>query len=187
MRSKWFGCLVGMTLLTTVGCVPQPRVDVDPGGPDTGPGRGGESYIVVAAGSSHGECLGPCVSTLTFSRGALHYELEGYEDDVYASNDGLLTELGAGQLEEIEDGLSAQPELQDVYGCPDCDDGGASWARLSDSEGASTTHTWESGNAPEAFLELSLMVSDLQLALRDCEASAYVTLHASCEAFVPGE
>lgn len=186
MRSVVLGMVVLASMLSAVGCERGPAiVNRTDTGVDTGSVEA-EALTVAAAGTSYGECGGACVSTLSIDQGALHYDLTGYDSDVYANNDGLLTELGAGQLAEMEAKLAARIELQETYGCPDCDDGGAAWATLQTADGASTTHTWEAGNAPEEFLELSLMVNDLVTALRECEASSHVTVHSSCVAYLPG-
>lgn len=179
MRGLGLSGCVGLMLLASVACDRR-----DGGGSEGSPGGGpmsSDAVVLEAMATAYGECAGPCVTTLTISDGALHLDIVGYDDDTYASNDGLLTDLGQSLLEVMEAELADAGPLQETYGCPDCDDGGLQWARLANADGNVVTHTWEAGDVPEPFLQPALLFRDAVQALSSCEAHDLVIVHASCE------
>lgn len=73
----------------------------------------------------------------------------------------------------------ADSTLDEVYGCPDCADGGASRVTLSRS-GVTTTHWYEFGSPPQPLVEVDEFVQSLIEALDLCQSNDEVTLLPTC-------
>lgn len=148
---------------------------------ETGSGSGGGSELVlVDGGNQFGECLGACRFQITFQPTALQLVVSDYgASEDMAVNYGTLTDAGQAALASLDDAL-ASSTLQDVYGCPDCDDGGASWVRLS-RVGATTDHRYETGNPPAELADYDAFLQDVITALRTCSDSSNIVVDTDCE------
>lgn len=88
--------------------------------------------LLIETGTSFGECIGYCKSTLTLEGSSAKYTEESWRpaEDPAKAVDYIIddTELSAIQtVMEITDISS----LDEVIGCPDCADGGAEWLNIS--------------------------------------------------------
>lgn len=156
-----------------------PYVDTETGSGSGGSG-GETGLVMVDGGNQFGECTGACRFAVTFQPSALQLVVSDYgaSQDI-AVNYGSLTDAGQVALAALDDEL-ASSTLQDIYGCPDCDDGGASWLRLS-RVGSTTDHQYETGNPPPELVQYDAFLQDVLVALRTCADSANVIPDADCE------
>ena len=142
---------------------------------------------LTGAQNSFGECGEGCVSSLTFSDS----ETEGCPtarltvcdttagETCSTDNSGILTALGHARV------VAAAAELQgvsleEVYGCPDCADGGATRLSLRRDGGASTV-VYEFQNPPDELVTADALTQGLMQALITCTATEDILiLSADC-------
>lgn len=108
----------------------------------------------IAGGHNFGECMENCSTDLSLAADVLTLRIysPGVAAPVYEQS-AALTEDGVAELDAILEAL-ADEELDAVYGCPDCDDGGEGYARLLRGADASE-HTWEFGGPPAVLADLA--------------------------------
>jgi len=103
--------------------------------------------------ATFGMCWGECISTLTldpmFEEGWIL--TEGWEGETYTERWGSLSPNGVDTLLEVMDSVDPS-DFNEVYGCPDCDDGGA--REIIFEFGEPTTTAYEYGNPPAVLDEL---------------------------------
>lgn len=151
---------------------------IENGGDDTQPQPG--ATRVVAAGFSYGECWGRCNGDLAIVGDQLALTFTSNNSEVPdLVNRGTLGTVAVDELADLADTLAAE-ELLATYGCPDCDDGGASYLQLMIGGDGSWRSTWEHGTPPPVLADAdAVLLDDLVEALTSCVATARVTL-ASC-------
>ncbi|WP_162628006.1 hypothetical protein [Arcticibacterium luteifluviistationis] len=127
-----------------------------------------ESDLVIVSGQSFGECIGECTqylvvkvesSSVEFVSQPYHVENEN-EKRIFTHN--LDDETWKNILSEIN--TKTFNKLDEVYGCPDCADGGAEWIEISDSSG---THkvTFEYGEEVKGIENLIILLRNQRNAL----------------------
>ena len=110
----------------------------------------GAATLIIRSGESFGECIGYCQHELEVDGNQVQYKAlpnatgpqpaeRSYEGEVDQTlwND-LLLALDVATVRQLDD----------VYGCPDCADGGAEWFEIEDDEGIKRV-TFEFGTSPE--------------------------------------
>ena len=142
-------------------------------------GGGPSAPALTGGGWSFGMCLGYCAADL---------RLDG--DDVVVSgrdreeatplyeNQGTLSEQGREQLDEALSGLVAG-ELDPVYGCPDCADGGAAYLEVA-LDGTSLRVEMEFGDPPPALADLYATTMALIDALETCTETPLLDVAEGC-------
>ena len=138
---------------------------------------------LLASGWSFGECMGACKADLVFEGASLQFTQTGWDGTVYQHAKGLLTTGAAAELEALLIVLEDAP-LKDVYGCPDCADGGASYITLM-RKGVTTTHKYEYGKPPMVLADLDELVSAAALALKTCTGNGIAILSGECSTDAP--
>lgn len=143
---------------------------------DTG---GTNSLVLVTGGNQFGECTGSCRYEITFQPAILQLAVTDYgASQEFGLNYGVLTQLGQDELAAIDAELSGAG-LGDIYGCPDCDDGGASWVRISNPAGF-TDHAYETGNPPPELVNYDTFLQSMISSLRTCSQSEYIVPDGAC-------
>lgn len=131
---------------------------------------------VVSIQSYFGECDGACVQTITVEP-VVELTLEQWGSDTpLAVIEGELTELGRGELAEVNRTLGP---LEPRYGCPDCADGGGMRVVV-DRDTLRRDHIWEYGNPPDALNQVDTLFHHLQGALVDCKPTVWVAPGGDC-------
>jgi hypothetical protein len=151
----------------------------EPVGIVAGAGDIGAVTGLAGAGTSFGMCAGTCVRDLRVDADAL--TLRGHEHmlaEPVFTNRGQLTVDGQAAVDAAVAGIDNE-ELQAVYGCPDCADGGAAWVRL-EREGGVSEHVMEFGAPPEALAELYEVSAEITASLEACQDSGLVAVAADC-------
>lgn len=112
----------------------------------------------ISLGSNFGFCLGPCFQEMKLKKGQKQIEfeviyrsrgLDGEESTIFKDeiNEASLALLAAEiNLDEIK-------KLDEVYGCPDCADGGSEWIELNIGSDIKRI-TFEFGKAPKEIEKL---------------------------------
>jgi len=93
-------------------------------------------------------------------------------------NQGTLSEQGREQLDEALSGLVAG-ELDPVYGCPDCADGGAAYLEVA-LDGTSLRVEMEFGDPPPALADLYATTMALIDALETCTETPLLDVAEGC-------
>lgn len=134
---------------------------------------------------SFGECDGVCAYTL-------RRDLERPNQLVYRTCDYLeldctrsvtlrLNEAGQQLLVAAQRAFRGA-SLEEQYGCPDCDDGGASMVYIETHDGMFTQHEYEYSNPPAELQLLDELLLDAHLALGDCSDGMYFAVVGECSA-----
>lgn len=127
-----------------------------------------EDKLRISYGTSAGMCIGYCNNEIYISKGTL--ELKKYENKPNAVPKfctGTISEEGWSKLAQSID-LTEFKKLKEVYGCPDCTDGGAEWVQI-EYRGQKHKVSFESGNEP---IEMKPYISALRSYLtsfKDCK------------------
>ncbi|MCC6619792.1 MAG: hypothetical protein IT385_00975 [Deltaproteobacteria bacterium] len=138
----------------------------------------GESARLTSAGWSFGECSQHCSATVTFAGASLSFRLQDNQGGVEHEANGMLTTGGAAELQNLEGDVVDDPLLE-VYGCPDCADGGARFLLFSTDTTPFNT-TYEYGDPPEVLAPLTTFVADVIDALRSCTTNERVLIQGQC-------
>lgn len=108
----------------------------------------------TAASASYGECWGPCRYELTIDGRELSLVVRGWDGALFMELAGpsapRLTDAGAARADELAAALRGV-ELQPVYGCPDCADGGSCSLSIV-RDGVASTHTYDCSFGPPPVL-----------------------------------
>jgi hypothetical protein len=135
---------------------------------------------LIGAGWSFGMCGGYCKADLVVADGSVQVTGGGWTSrEPLFVNRGTLTDEG---LRRIADGLMLMQgaELDDVYGCPDCADGGSAYVVL-DRSGVVSRHDMEFGRPPEMLADLHATALGIIDALEDCESDELVIVDDQCQ------
>ncbi len=141
---------------------------------------------VESFGYSFGECLGECLRTMTVddATSELSFSACYHSGICRRENVGVLTEEGQAALNGAATSLEGMT-LADVYGCPDCTDGGATTLNLNSDMGSSK-HVYEFGAPPLALAAVDQTLSELLTALDTCQSHAWLSL-ADCKTAADAE
>ncbi len=145
-----------------------------------------ERFFISGGGKSFGECTGECrfelATHINSSGNCATATLTVYGiTDVTRTNTGELTALGTALVSGLAVEL-AGVSLEQVYGCPDCADGGAGRLTLTRDSNAFAT-AYEFRQPPEILKRADDFIAAVMVDLDECENSEYVVPSASC---VPG-
>lgn len=113
-----------------------------------------EYGIIINSGTSYGMCIGYCIRSLDLSGTEAEYNMISYqpEQHPYKSIKGMITIIEWNDIvaEINEDTIKS---MKDVYGCPDCADGGAEWLELI-TDSYSKKITFEVNDVPHSIVNL---------------------------------
>lgn len=155
---------------------------VDTGGPndaepsDLGPGT--DTTTILGGGVHYGECLDLCKFDLSFTQNAANLEVSSTADELKYANGGVLTTVGLQQLQEAANGLLGV-EIQDVYDCPGCNDGGASYLILL-LDNVPITTQYQDDKVPTELKNADTMVRLIMEALKTCKSNVQVAVDENC-------
>lgn len=138
-----------------------------------------ESTVLVAGGGYAGECSGYCRLDIELSGDGRIVGTRGSWGELPdVVNSGSLTAAGRSELAQIVQLLDGVT-LSEQYGCPDCNDGGASFVVLMHN-GSRVRSTYESAKPPGPLADTDDFLRSLRLAVIGCESSARITIAADC-------
>jgi hypothetical protein len=113
------------------------------------------SNITIKSGQSFGFCVGKCHTEMTikgqnveFFLKERNFETGVLENKEYTYNEVLTKE----KLDKISNLIEVEKffKLDEVFGCPDCADGGSEWIEITTSDDKTKKVTFEFGrNVPE--------------------------------------
>lgn len=138
------------------------------------------SGALVGAGWSFGMCGGYCWIDLVLAEDLVQVTGGGWtSDEPLFVNRGTLTGKGRSRLTAAITELGGAL-LDDVYGCPDCADGGSSYLVL-DRGGVVSRHDMEYGWPPEVLAELQGLALAIIDSLEACRSDDLVTVDEECD------
>lgn len=132
--------------------------------PERGPRpEGAPEGLVLFGGTSFGECLGYCITELVVSDRTAVLVYSGWEirqalPDI--RHERRLTAAERAALDRAFD-RAALRRADDVYGCPDCADGGAEWVGAAEG-GEEKRVTFEYGRNVREVAALITVMRDLR-------------------------
>lgn len=137
---------------------------------------------LLSGGYQFGECLGACKSEVTFAANVVTLTISDWGDEAPLHiGSATLTQTGQADLDRIMTGLTDQ-ELEQTYGCPDCDDGGETHATIL--RGAEESiHRWETGEPPVVLEDLDDFIMDTIDDISDCKSTEELEPAAGCIPF----
>lgn len=142
------------------------------------PAPAGPVPQIVGGGYSFGECSELCVGELQISGTEVRIERRSWDRSLSVVATGRLSDDARNRLDTMQAALSGTP-LDDVYGCPDCADGGAAWIDLVPVAGARRV-TYEFGAAPDVLSDWEAFRRGVSDALAACESSAVIAVGTDC-------
>ena len=121
--------------------------------------------LVVRSGTSFGMCTGYCVTELHIDATEARFTRSAWRASRPPQTAVIaITQEQWGQILSSID-LNAFASLQDVYGCPDCADGGAEWVEL-ETPGFKKRVTFEYGTNPPTLGMLLQQIRPLRQQFR---------------------
>ena len=145
---------------------------------DSGP-SGANERIFLGAGYSFGMCGGLCVGDLVIDHSRVLHEVHNhFDEEPLRRSAGELTPRALEILRGLLPPL-AEAELQDIYGCPDCADGGAAYIAVL-GDGALSRHAYDFGRPPDVLVDLNGFASAVISALESCRTTELVVVDPDC-------
>lgn len=126
-----------------------------------------ESDIVIRSGESFGLCAGYCIHELEVDGSKVKFKAlprPGGPQPAERFYEGDIDQEVWGNLLASLD-VSTVLQMDDVYGCPDCADGGAEWIEIEDGESTKRV-TFEYGNAPEEVQAIADLLRSIRKDLK---------------------
>jgi len=151
-------------------------VDTDP--VDTDPAENPDGALEARV--YYGECIGYCITTVTFlTDGEVELLAEGWNEE---GNDlepttatGTLSDAAASDWETLLAEVNSLT-LDEVYGCPDCDDGGG----VSVLRENMTPTDYPAGDPPDVLADFDAFLWPVRAALTDCVSSEEISVAEGC-------
>lgn len=142
----------------------------------------GDITTLSGGGTSFGMCWGPCKQDFSIEGAKAHYIAAGWDETIFSDVSASLTDLGASQAKQIALDL-VDVSLKDVYGCPDCADGGATHATLV-RKGTQSTHAYPFNGPPPELEAANEFVMAILQAFAKCQSNDLVTIPDDCTPLV---
>lgn len=156
--------------------------EVEPTVPDTTVPETSEPddpALLLGGGSSFGECAGFCLTKLSLDGADVVVTQSTWGDQPDHVITGALSDAGLSASLKAGAFLT-NADLDEVYGCPGCADGGAEWVSFLPTQSPEVKSTFEYGNPPEELASASSLVRSLIEAMQDCETTDLVTVSDDC-------
>ena len=121
------------------------------------------SYL-INSGTSYGECWGYCISELDLQGTEANFQIYGWwEDDPDFPTLSIESTISTNEWNEILDSFNFDEytQLDDVYGCPDCADGGSEWIEITH-DGMTKRVTFEAYNSIPEHNDLVIQLRELR-------------------------
>ena len=121
--------------------------------------------IQINSGTSYGECWGYCVFELELDNSSALFKASSWGWDPYGELPDLILEDNLNQIvwQQLVDLIDFEyfQSLDDVYGCPDCADGGAEFIEII-YDGVVKLVTFDAYTEIDGIQELTLFLRDLR-------------------------
>jgi hypothetical protein len=119
--------------------------------------------IRIDTGTSFGECIGYCIFQLIIEDEVAHFVAYNWWDDLAYPDLVLDIELTNTEWDNIVNQIDFEyfQALDDVYGCPDCNDGGSEWIEISINNEIKKV-TFEAYTEVNGIEELILLLRELR-------------------------
>ncbi len=87
-----------------------------------------DASIIIRSGTSFGECRGYCLTELHLDANTIIFTRHSWDPDAYPEK-RYETPMSATQWQRLAVlvDFDALRQMEEIYGCPDCADGGAEW------------------------------------------------------------
>ena len=117
----------------------------------------------IEYGTSFGECTGYCINSIEITSSQITFTSTGWDFSENLSDISITVDHTSEEWNDLINSINylAFRNLEEVIGCPDCEDGGAEWVKIV-ANGVSHKVTFEFGNEPE---ELEEIIDDLRINL----------------------
>ncbi len=110
--------------------------------------------IIIRSGTSFGECLGYCLTELHLDAQTIIFTRHSSDPNAYPEK-RYETPMSARQWQRLAllVDFDVLRQMQEIYGCPDCADGGAEWIDV-EQDGQRKRVTFEYGDTLEPIAAL---------------------------------
>ena len=140
---------------------------------------------LVAAGWSFGMCAGYCRADLIVMGDRLYLQgSDNWPDIPLYVNLGTLTPTGTARLAAALTVIDPA-SLEEIYGCPDCADGGAAYLGFM-AAGVGSRHDMPFGDPPKELAELYRLTQSIIGTLEGCGSDPLVTADEDCVPYEDG-
>ncbi len=94
------------------------------------------SDLIIKSGDSFGMCVGYCIHEISINQTETKFTMKSRRDSLNYPEQTFNTQISAKQWNDLYNSIDLNEfkKLQDVYGCPDCADGGAEWIEIIDKD-----------------------------------------------------
>ncbi|WP_255080325.1 hypothetical protein [Lacihabitans sp. CCS-44] len=128
------------------------------------------STITIKSGQSFGFCVGKCHAEMTIKDQHVNFLVKerNFESGVLENKEYAYKDvLSAQKVSDIEKLIDTQKffNLNDVYGCPDCADGGSEWIEIITADDKSKKVTFEYGKTVPEIEKLIKLLREEREAL----------------------
>ena len=119
-----------------------------------------ETVLIIRSGESFGFCAGYCFHELELRDSVTRITSKGWIQEQVPDRraEEETDERVWGEIQSLLD-LDAFRQMDEVYGCPDCADGGSEWVEIEDDSSVQRV-TFEYGKSPE---DLQLLFDELRV------------------------
>jgi hypothetical protein len=137
---------------------------------------GHSSYM--GGGTFFGECFGACKMDVMVDGDQVNFTARNWDGTVYVDNNATLTAKGVDMVEALALTL-VDVELDETYGCPDCDDGGGAYVILRRND-EDSTHTYPFGAPPAELEACDAFTMLIRTAMAGCQSNDFVEISEDC-------
>lgn len=108
----------------------------------------------------------------------VNFTARNWDGTVYVDNNATLTAKGVDMVEALALTL-VDVELEETYGCPDCDDGGGAYVILRRDD-EDSTHTYPFGAPPAELEACDAFTMLIRTAMAGCQSNDFVEISEDC-------
>jgi len=135
----------------------------------------------VGYGWYFGECAGACLLDLWLDADdVVTVGISDWDGEWYLERSSSFTTEGIDQFVTALIGVDWFG-LQEVYGCPDCDDGGGEYVWMMLGDTFDIRADYEFGNPPDELVEVDWIYDQVVAELLSCEFDFWIIPPAECE------
>jgi hypothetical protein len=126
---------------------------------DSGVNTAENKIITIKTGTSFGMCMGYCIAEAEITKGKIIFTRSSWISDNPAKS--ITDSISGSDWEYLVNSIDINvvKNLNDVYGCPDCADGGSEWIEFTGND-LNKKITFEHGKTVEP---INLLIEELRI------------------------
>jgi len=147
----------------------------------------GQDIIQIKTGTSFGMCSGYCASQLTITANDVDYTLYGWDENETVYQPVAISDtVDSIVWENLNTFLDFElfMNLDTIYGCPDCADGGAEWFEIATNDTIKRV-TIEYGDSLDGLNNYIDLLRSVRYSFQEIQACYYIPHIGPCDAAFP--